>query len=129
MFELKDWLSMFAGIIIAALGVLPLLASLKIGPSWFAFSISITVLAFIVAGAGFYLLIDAFSEIANSNSVGWMTALLGILFMAVGILRLFAAKMGLPEFMQFAWLNPMIYSIIFIIEGLFLMIACFAMEI
>ena len=129
MIEAKDWLSFFVGLIIAALGVLPLLSKMNTGPSWFGLEfLPVQILAYIVAIIGFYLLIESIIEITNSNAIGWISFLIAAVFMAAGILIVLSRFNVGPSWFALP-INALIYQIIFIVEGLFLMVAMFAMEI
>lgn len=135
--DLKDWVSFVIGIVIMALGILPLLeqyAGLKTNMSEFlAQGWFVSALPYIVAIGGFYLLMESIREITNSSSVGWMSFWIGAAVMAVGVL----VVLGQFGIVGGAFAMPFlagpggaaIYKIIFIIEGFFLMIATFAMEI
>ncbi len=129
MMEFKDWMSFFAGAAMIALGGLPLLHNIiPNAPNTFALSwFPITLFTYILAGAGLYLLIDAIIEITNSNSVGWMTFLLGIVFLIIGLFPILNTVGIIGFSLPFA-LSPMAYYIMFVIEGIFLCIATFAME-
>ncbi|MBI2107623.1 hypothetical protein HYT54_00705 [Candidatus Woesearchaeota archaeon] len=123
MMQLRDWVSGAIGAIILLLGLLPLLGkfeSLNNLPG--------TVVIWIVSLAGFYLIINSIIEITNSNVVGWVS--FGIAFAAL-IIGFFPALHSLgvgPGWFEFAWIGRTAYNVIFIIEGAFLMIATFAME-
>jgi hypothetical protein len=129
MMELKDWLSFFAGVAMIALGGLPLIHSIMSNaPSAFALSwFPLTLFTYVLAGAGLYLLIDAIIEITNSNGVGWMTFLLGIVFLIIGLIPILNTVGIIGFSLPFA-LSPVAYQIMFVIEGIFLCIATFAME-
>jgi len=129
MITAKDWLSFLIGAIITVLGLLPILNRLNVGPSWFALNFPpVTVLSFIVAAAGFYLLVESVIEITNSNALGWISFFVAIFVLVIGILPSLA-KVGVgPAWFAFPWLSPFAYHIIFVVEGLFLMLAMFAME-
>lgn len=127
MMEAKDWISFFVGLVVAALGVVPILNKMNVIS--FTLPLPVNIFAFIVAGAGFYLMVDSFIEITNSNTIGWFSFLLAILFLAVGVMQtLHGFDIG-PAFFALSFISDFVYYIIFIVEGLFLMIACFAMEI
>lgn len=133
MMEMKDYISMLVGLVVGAAGLLPLLyTKANIGPSWFNFfgSIPSTALVYIVAGLGFYLAIESIIEITNSNAVGWWSFIIAVAILALGLLKILGpAGTGTIGFDLPLPLTPIVYQIIFIIEGLFLMIAGFAMEI
>lgn len=129
MLSAKDWVSFLVGAVIAAFGLLPILNRINVGPSWFALEfLPIAVFSYIVAGAGFYLMIESVIEITNSNAVGWVSFIIAAVVLVIGILPALA-RFGIgPGWFSFPWLSPFVYQIIFIVEGLFLMIAMFAME-
>jgi len=129
MLTVKDWLSFLVGAMITALGLLPILNRINVGPSWFALNFPpVAVFSFIVAGAGFYLLVESVIEITNSNAVGWISFFVAAFVLIIGILPMLARFGVGPDWFAFPWLSPLIYHIIFVIEGLFLMVAMFAME-
>ena len=127
MMETKDFVSGLLGALLFAFGLLPVLNKMNIGPSWFDFGIKTSIFAYIVAIAGFYLLIESFIEITNSNAIGWWSFLIASILMVVGILQVLASFNIGPTWFNFN-IPALAYYVIFIIEGLFLMIAMFAME-
>lgn len=137
MMDFKDWVSFFVGIFIIALGLIPLLekyTAINLGVSsfldqgWF-----VGAIPYIIAIAGFYLLIESIREITNSSAVGGFSFLIGAVVMAIGILAVLGKQGILTGPLGLHFLTGtagfIIYNIIFIIEGFFLMIATFAMEI
>jgi len=119
MMEPKDWISGLAGFVILCLGLLPLLAARGIGPSWFDFNLPVKLLSYVIVIGGFYLIINSFIEITNSNVIGWVSFLIAAVVTVLGVLQVLG-KIG--------WISGMVFNIIFIVIGLFLMIATFAME-
>ena len=119
MMEPKDWISGLVGAVILCLGLFPLLNNWGIGPSWFAFSLPIKILSWVVVIGGFYLIINSFIEITNSNIVGWISFFIAAVVTVLGVLQVLG-KIG--------WISGMVFNIIFIIVGFFLMVATFAME-
>lgn len=130
MMEAKDWISFFVGLVIACAGAMPLLNNFGVGPAWFAMEfLPVSIFSYIVAGAGFYLMVNSVIEITNSNAVGWISFLIALLFLTVGLLQtLHNFNVLKAEFFALSFITPVIYYVIFTIEGVFLMIACFAME-
>jgi hypothetical protein len=96
-----------------------LLNGIGIGPAWFAFSLPLKLLTWVIVIGGFYLIINSFIEITNSNVVGWVSFFIAAAITVMGILQVIG---------KVAWPNALFFNIIFIILGLFLMIATFAME-
>ncbi|MFC1691459.1 hypothetical protein ACFL0W_04740 [Nanoarchaeota archaeon] len=133
MMETKDFISMIVGVIIGAAGVLPLLGKAGVGPAWFDLygqvPTLLSIAIYIVAAAGFYLAIESIIEITNSNAIGWWSFFIAVALFTLGIVQILGSKgilpFQLPSFIQF---TPLVYSVIFIVEGLFLVIAGFAME-
>ena len=119
MMEPKDWISGLVGLIILGLGLLPLLNNWGIGPAWFSLSLPVKILSWVVVVGGFYLIINSFIEITNSNIVGWLSFLIAAVITVWGILQV----MG-----KVTWPSGIVFNIVFIVLGLFLMIATFAME-
>ncbi|MBU0461911.1 MAG: hypothetical protein KJ574_04975 [Nanoarchaeota archaeon] len=129
MLEAKDIISMIIGIIITAVGVLPLLYSFGIGPDFFDLDklLSVTVISWVLAVAALYLVYDSVIEITNSNAIGWISIIIAFVVLALGILPILETFGIGPGLFGIA-IPQMVYHIVFIIEGVFLMIAGFAME-
>lgn len=123
MMQPRDWISGIAGLIIFLLGLLPML-----GKFTFLNNLPVSLLTWIVAGAGFYLAINSIIEITNSNIVGWWSFGVAITVLIIGLLPLLHSFNIGPAWFEFKWLSRTAYNIIFIVEGVFLMIATFAME-
>ena len=119
MMEGKDWMSGLAGLLILALGLLPLLNGRGVGPSWFALSLPVKLLSYVVVVGGFYLIINSFIEITNSNVIGWLSFFVAAVITILGVLQVLG---------KISWISGMVFNIVFIIMGLFLIIATFAME-
>ena len=131
MIDTSDWVSGFVGVIVFLLGLFPLLetygvvttgVSLFLSSSWV-----LTALPFILAILGFYLAIESVIELTNSNHIGWMSFMIGVVVMLIGILPALQ-KLGIGPGLFGLEIPAIAYYIIFVIEGLFLMIAMFAME-
>ena len=123
MMQTRDWISGIVGVIIFLLGLLPML-----GKFTFLNNLPVSLLTWIVAGAGFYLAINSIIEITNSNIVGWWSFGVAIAVLVIGLFPLLHGFGIGPAWFEFPWLKGTAYNIIFIIEGVFLMIATFAME-
>ena len=123
MMQMRDWISGLIGALIFLLGLMPVL-----GKFTFLNNLPVSLLTWIVAGAGFYLMINSIIEITNSNIVGWWSFVVAIIVLIVGLLPLLHSFNIGPAWFEFKWLSRTAYNIIFIIEGFFLMIATFAME-
>ena len=123
MMQMRDWISGLVGLIIFLLGLLPMIGYLT-----FLNDLTPSLLIWIVAGAGFYLAINSIIEITNSNIVGWWSFGVAIAVLIIGLLPLLHSFGIGPAWFEFNWLNRKAYDVIFIVEGFFLMIATFAME-
>ena len=123
MMQMRDWISGLTGAIIFLLGLLPLLGKFE-----FLNNLPVSLLTWIVAGAGLYLAVNSIIEITNSNIVGWWSFGVAIAVLVIGLFPLLHNFHIGPSWFEFNWLNRTAYNIIFIVEGVFLMIATFAME-
>ena len=123
MMQSRDWISGLIGAVIFLLGLLPLLGKFE-----FLNNLPVSLLTWIVAGAGLYLAMNSIIEITNSNIVGWWSFIVAIVVLVIGLFPLLHSFGIGPSWFEFNWLNRAAYNIIFIIEGVFLMIATFAME-
>lgn len=133
MMEAKDILSFIAGIVLFALGLLPLLSSLGIGPGWFDFwkFLPITIISWIVAVGALYLVIDSVIEITNSSSIGFVSIIVAFICLLIGVLPILHSFSIGPQFFALDFLGAFsnyLFNIAFMVEGLFLMIAMVAME-
>ena len=131
MMDMSDWASGFIGGLVFLLGLIPLIemfTALNLGvTSFLQSSIPTTALPYLLAILGFYLAIESIIELTNSNSIGWISFLIGGVVMLAGLLPAIASFEIGPGFFGFVIL-ALAYYIIFIVEGFFLMIAMFAME-
>ncbi|MBI2652657.1 hypothetical protein HYX00_04290 [Candidatus Woesearchaeota archaeon] len=116
MMQVRDWISGLVGIIIGLLGLLPM-----IGYGAFLKDLSPNILRWVVVVAGAYLLINSFIEITNSNIIGWWSFGIAVIAAILGLLP------TLPWF-KFELFSNTVYNVVLIVEGVFLMIATFAME-
>ena len=123
MMQMRDWISGIVGAVIFLLGLLPL-----IGKFEFLNNLPVSLLIWIVAGAGLYLLMNSLIEITNSNIVGWWSFIVAITVLVIGLLPLLHSFGIGPAWFEFKWLSRSVYNVIFVVEGFFLMIATFAME-
>ena len=121
--QMRDWISGLLGAIIFLLGLLPL-----IGKFTFLNDLSATLVIWIVAIAGLYLAVNSVIEITNSNIVGWWSFGIAVAALIIGLFPLLHSFGIGASWFEFRWLSRTFYNIIFVIEGIFLMIATFAME-
>jgi hypothetical protein len=129
MMETKDYVSGLIGLVLIATGALPLLNAANVGPPWFALSfLPLQLFAYILAGAGFYLAINSIIEITNSNSIGWISFLFAVVVLAAGVLQVLSRFSIGPGWFELSFISQLFYNILFVLEGILLMIAMFAME-
>ena len=128
MLDANDIASFFVGFVLMAVGILPILNQFGIGPAFFALDfLHIDILIWVLAVMALYLVYDSIQEITNSSSIGWMSILLAFVVLAFGIIQILG-NFGIgPGFFAFR-LPIMLYYIIMFVEGLFIFIAGFAME-
>ena len=116
----RDTISFFVGIILAAFGVLPLLFKWSVIKFQIPLlnNLAVSVLVWIVAIAGLYVVIDGFIE-PPAYSLHWILILVGLILAAVGIIPILH-NIGVIGFtLPF---DDMIYRIIITIEGVLLVI-------
>ena len=123
MMQMRDWVSGIVGAAVFLLGLLPLMGKFES-----LNNLPVSLLTWIVAGAGLYLAVNSIIEITNSNIVGWWSFGIAIAVLIIGLFPLLHGFGFGPEWFAFNWLPRKAYNFIFIIEGVFLMIATFAME-
>jgi hypothetical protein len=133
MMEMKDYVSFLVGLIIFTFGLLPLLNKFGVGPDWFNFSafLPTAVFAWIVAVAALYLVVDSVIEITNSSSIGFISIIIAFVCLAIGILPILNSFGIGPEFFGLGFFGSVVsivYSAIYMIEGIFLMLAMIYME-
>jgi len=121
--QARDWISGLVGAVIFLLGLLPLLGKFD-----FLNNLPVSLLTWVVAIAGLYLAVNSLTEITNSNIVGWWSFLVAVTLLVIGLFPLLHSFGIGPAWFEFKWLTVTAYHIIFVVEGFFLMIATFAME-
>ncbi len=124
MHSLRHWLSFLVGLLIFLLGLLPLMGKGNLIP--FYDSAPILVLAFIVAFGGLYIIVDSFFEMTFHTMTGIVTMLVGFLVAVIGVIVVLTEH-GILGF-TIPFLHAVIFYVLFILEGLFLMIAMFIMD-
>lgn len=133
MMEAKDIISFIVGALLFLLGLFPLLANFGIGPSWFDVwsFLPATIISWVIAVGALYLVIDSVIEITNSSAVGFVSIIVAFVCLVIGVLPLLASFGIGPSFFALGFLggaSAYIYNAVFMLEGLFLMIAMVAME-
>lgn len=121
----KNWSALLIGIILMALGLIPLLNKwgvIGFNLPGFLLGIFSNIALYILAAGGLYLLIDSFMEDDTTRVISIGVALAII---AIGLIPLLNS-FGVIGF-TIPFLSPTLYQILFVLEGLFLFIAAFAM--
>jgi hypothetical protein len=120
----RDTISFFIGLLLFALGVIPLLASLNvIGWNLPAFlnNVVAQVFIWIIAVAGLYIIIDGFIE-PPAHNLHWILIAMGLVLFVVGLLPILFT-FGVLGWDLGTFLNKLyIYNAIITLEGLLLMI-------
>lgn len=132
MMEGKDILSFIVGLLLFAMGLLPLLNKFGVGPDWFGLNfLPTTVFGWLIAVGALYLVINSVIEITNSSAVGFFSIIVAFVCLIIGVLPLLHGFGIGPDFFSMSFLGAFsayLYNIVFMVEGLFLMIAMVAME-
>ena len=126
-FQGKNLLSLVLGLILLTLGIIPILNTWGvIGFNLPGFLVGIVsqVLIYLIAGSGLWLLVDGFQEGMHSTE-GKITVWIGFLVLLIGVINLLQKFKILPFGVPF--LTAAVYSIIFAIEGILLVVAAFVM--
>lgn len=121
----KNWSALILGLVIASLGAIPLLNSfgvIEFSLPAFLSGIISSIGLWIIAGAGFYLMITSFLE---DDTMRVVSIIVALAVLAIGIIPLLNS-FGIIGF-TIPFLSVNVYNIIFVIEGLFLIFAAFAM--
>ena len=121
MMQARDWIIGLIGVIFGGMGVLSLIGYLP-------FELSRNVLVWISAVASLILFYAAVIEITNSNVMGTVSIIVAGIAFVVSVLPVLNGFGWLGAWASFGWLGDLIYKILLVIEGAFLLVATFAME-
>jgi len=121
MMQMRDWVIGAIGVVIGAIGLLSLIGFLP-------FELSKNALVWIAAIAGLILLYAAIIEITNSNIMGTVSIIAAGIILIISLLPALNSIGFLGSWAEFSWLGVTIYNLLLILEGVFLAIATFAME-
>ena len=119
--QMRDWIVGVIGLAIDAIGVLSFLGYLPL-------ELSRNVLIWISAIGGLLLLYASIIEITNSNIMGTVSIIVAGIILIVSVLPILNSFGWIGAWGSFSWLGDILYKIILAVEGIFLMIATFAME-
>ena len=128
MMQTRDWVSGLVGLVLFILGLFPFLGTFGKGPGWWTFSLPVALMGWVAAIAGFYLIYNSFVEITNSNIVGWMSLCVAGVITVLGVFHVLGSVGKFSGFLAVQWIPDIMFNIIFMVLGLFLMIATVAME-
>jgi len=120
--SVRHWISFLVGALVFLLGLFPLIGK-SLGP---VSSIIGGIAAYIVAFAGLYIIVDSFFEFSFHSGVGLGTLIIGLLVFSFGIVVVLSLH-GIISF-KVPEISMFIYNVLFILEGLFLMLGSFIMD-
>ncbi len=123
--DAKGWLSAIGGLLLMALGGIPILNQLNLLPfslPAFMTGLLAQLLPFILAAAALWLIIDAFME---DGGLMYTSLIIGVLILTSGVLTILN-KYAVIAF-PLSFLTPFVFNVFFVVLGFFLIIAGFAM--
>lgn len=112
--------SLTIGFLLLLLGGIPLLNQwgvIPFGLPGFLSNLIVTIAVYILAGAGIFLLVDAWGE--WGEHIGTISLVVGLVVIAVGIVHVLGAFGVLPQLIS---LPMMAYNILFVIEAILLIL-------
>jgi hypothetical protein len=121
--EPKYWVSFIIGIFVVALGGIPILN----GFGWIPFAlpgflvITSRILLWLVAAIGAYLIIDSF--LCEDDTVMWISIFVAVVIFGIAAIQILNGMNIIPFGIPF--LSMQVLRILFVIEGLGLIIAAF----
>ncbi len=126
MHSVRHWISFFTGAIIFCLGLFPLIGKEAwLGPLN-ATTLG-TIAVYIIAFGGLYIIVDSFFEFTFHSGIGITTLLIGLAVFGLGLVSILHNKGVITFGISFLGI-AIVWQILFMLEGLFLMIACFIMD-
>ncbi len=124
MHSVRHWISFFVGLLIFLLGLFPLIGKTAwLGP---LNSVVGQILVYILAFGGLFIIVDSFFEFTFHSGLGITTLLVGLVVFGLGLIVILNG-MGVVSF-TIPFLSEIVYYILFMLEGLFLMLGCFVMD-
>jgi hypothetical protein len=120
----RDTISFFVGLLILALGLIPLLNHFKVigfGLPGFLTTLIASIFIWIIAVAGLYVVIDGFIE-PPMHSLHWILIVLGVTFLIVGLIPILHNFNVIPFTILSVLDNLVVYNIVIAVEGLLLLI-------
>jgi hypothetical protein len=125
----RDWISFFIGLVLFAVGLIPLLNQFKITPfglPGFLAGFVAQIFFWIIALAGIYIVVDGLIEPAG-HMIHITLMVLGIIFIIVGLIPILNSFKIIGFSIPYLS-NLIVYNIIITIEGVMLMSAGFTMR-
>jgi len=122
--RVRDTVSFFVGLIIMALGLIPLLNHFKVmsfGLPGFLTTLVASIFIWVIAVAGLYVVIDGFIE-PPLHSLHWILIVLGLVFLVVGLIPILHNFNVIPFTIISVLDSLVVYNIIIAVEGLLLLI-------
>ncbi|MDD9953093.1 MAG: hypothetical protein OXR66_02050 [Candidatus Woesearchaeota archaeon] len=118
----RHWISFFVGLLLGLFGLFNLLGKTAwLGP---LAGVTGSVLAYILAIGGLYVIIDSFFEFTFHSGMGLTTLLIGLVVFGLGLVNVLSG-FGVLGFS--VPIPNLVYHMLFIVEGIFLMIGTFTM--
>ncbi len=119
--EPKYWVSLISGLIVIALGGIPLLNSWGLLGFSLPIVIGSPILLWVVAVVGAYLLIDTF--LSEDDTIMWISAGVAFVILAIAIIQILNG-MGIIGF-GIPFITQTVLNVLFVIEGIGLLVAGF----
>jgi len=127
--ETRGWISLIVGLLLLAVGLIPLLSHLSIIPfglPGFMNNIFGAIFAWVIAVAALYILVDGIIE-PSGNTLHLILIGLGIVFLVVGLFPILK-QFGVIGFSIPFLSNLIVYNVIITIEGLMLVVGGLTMR-
>jgi len=124
----RDTVSFFVGLILAAYGLIPILFAMKIikfNLPGFLLNLPVTVMVWVVAAVGLYVLIDGVIE-PPMHIFHWLLIIGGVIFMVIGLIPILYSFKVVPFTLPIK--DIIVFQGIVAAEGLMLAIAGLTMH-
>ena len=121
----KSFVGLVVGLLLTALGIIPLLQQYKIisfGLPTFLNGLLGSVIMYVLAATGLYLIVQGFME-GFDSTIGKVTVVAGLVILVLGVIPLLSS-FGVIAF-SIPFLTLTIFRVIFVIEGILLVIGAF----
>ncbi len=123
----RSTVSFVLGLILIAVGLIPILNQFGVIPFGlpaFLSGLVSSIIIWLIAGSGLYLIIESFMEGLDEPSAKWLL-IVGLVVLALGLIPLLNS-LGVIQF-TVPLLSMMLFRIIFVIEGILMIIGAFNM--